>query len=325
MVRFLIRRLLFAILVLFVISFAVFILFYVVKSESPIARAASFAPKGANERTLQQIVIRLHFNQPWYQQYGHFLSRLLFHGDFGTDFVTQAPVKEELLSRLPVTASLALGSAVIWLALGIPFGILAATKPRSIRDRAATVFALLFYSIPTFVLGLLLLLIFYFYFRTKLHINIYQYGSYTPITQDPFEWFKALYLPWFSIALTLAASYSRVTRGSMLDVLGEDYIRTARAKGLSERKVVYKHGLRSALTPIVTIFGVDFGVLLGGAIITEQIFALPGVGAFSLRAVIAGDLPVVSATVLLAAAFVVLANLIVDITYAFLDPRVRLS
>jgi len=325
MVRFLIRRLLFAILVLFIVSFIVFFIFYVVKSEPPLSRAASFAPKGANKLALEQIVRRLHFDQPWYDQYGHFLDRLVLHGDLGTDFVTQSPVKAELLSRLPVTASLAIGSAVLWLAMGIPFGILAATKPRSIRDRAATVFALTFYSIPTFVLGLLLLLIFYYYFRIKLHINIYQYGSYTPITQDPWEWFKALYLPWLTIALVFAASYSRVTRGSMLDVLGEDYIRTARAKGLSERKVIYKHGLRSALTPIITILGVDFGVLLGGAVVTEQIFALPGIGVFSLRAVFAGDLPVVSATVLVAAAFVVFANLIVDIAYAFLDPRVRLS
>lgn len=325
MVRFLIRRLLFAILVLFINSFVVFFLFYVVKSETPIARAASFAPRGANLVTLQQIVKRLGFDHPWYQQYGHFLARLLFHGDLGTDFTTQASVNSELFSRMPVTASLAIGAAIIWLAMGIPFGILAATKPRSIRDRLATVFALFFYSIPTFVLGLLLLLIFYYYFRIKLHINIYTYGTYSPLTQDPVAWLKALYLPWFSLALVSAASYSRVTRGSMLDVLGEDYIRTARAKGLSERAVVYKHGLRSALTPIVTIFGIDLGTLLGGAVVTEYIFALPGVGAFSLRAVIAGDLPVVSATVLIAAAFIVLANLIVDITYAFLDPRVRLS
>ncbi|MGH2876892.1 MAG: ABC transporter permease, partial [Solirubrobacteraceae bacterium] len=201
MVRFLIRRLLFAILVLFIISFVVFFIFYVVKSETPIARAASFAPKGANERTLEQIVKRLGFDHPWYQQYGHFLSRLLFHGDLGTDYVTQSSVKQELLSRLPVTASLAIGSGVIWLAMGIPFGILAATKPRSIRDRAATVFSLTFYSIPTFVLGLLLLLIFYYWFRIKLHINIYQYASYTPITRSPWDWFKAMYLPWFTIAL----------------------------------------------------------------------------------------------------------------------------
>ncbi len=325
MLRFLIRRTLFAILVLLIISFVVFYIFYVVNNETPTQRATQFAGRGATPQSIAAVVQRLGLAKPWYDQFGHYLNRLVLHGDLGTDFSTSASVNSELLSRLPITASLAIGSAVLWLLIGVPFGILAATKPRSIRDRLATVFSLTFYSIPTFVLGLLLLLVFYYLLTLKAGLHWFPFGGYVPLTENPWEWFHHLILPWFTLALVYAASYSRVTRSSMLDVLGEDYIRTARAKGLSERRVVYRHALRSALTPIVTILGIDLGGLLGGAIITEVIFTLNGIGEFSIRAVNNGDLPVISATVLVAAGFVIIANLVVDILYAVLDPRVRLS
>jgi peptide/nickel transport system permease protein len=208
--------------------------------------------------------------------------------------------------------------------MGIPIGILAATKPRSLRDRAATTFALAGLSIPTFVLGLIFLYLF-FYQLTKNGVVFFPGNGYVPLTQDPWEWFKHLLLPWFTLAVVSAASYSRITRGSLLEVLGEDYIRTARAKGLSERRVIYRHGLRSALTPVVTLLGIDVGTLLGGAIVTEAVFGLGGIGQTAVQAVINGDLPIIFGTVLFAAFFIVVANILVDIAYAMLDARVRLA
>ncbi len=324
MLRFLIRRLLYAVLVLVVISFVVFVIFFVLNGGTPQEQAGRFCGKGCGPLQLQATVARLHLDRPWPQQYGTYLWHLV-QGDLGVDFSNNVSVLSEITARLPVSISVAIGAAVIWLIIGIPTGILAATKPRSFRDRAATVFALTFYSIPTFVLGLLMLLVFYYLLTIKANIRWFYGGGYTPITENPLTWAHKLILPWFDLALVYAAAYARITRGSMLDVLGEDYIRTARAKGLSERKVVYKHGLRSALTPVVTILGVDLGILLAGTVITEKIFTLPGVGAFTLEAITSGNLPVIAAVTLLLAVFVVLANLTVDILYAVLDPRVRLS
>jgi peptide/nickel transport system permease protein len=198
-----------------------------------------------------------------------------------------------------------------------------AVRSRSIMDRTFTGLALLFYSMPTFVLGFLLLLI--FYYELTIHgLNAFPGAGYTAFTTNPFEWFRGLVLPWITLALVSAATYTRLTRGSMLDVMGEDYIRTARAKGLSERRVIFRHSLRAALTPVVTQFGIDVGVLLGGAIITEQVFGLPGLGYTAVQAIQQQDLPVIIGVVLVAATAVVAANIVVDALYAVLDPRVRL-
>lgn len=324
MLRFLIRRLLYAGLVLLIITFVVFFIFFILNGGTPIEQAGRFCGRGCGPVQLQATVIRLRLDRPWYVQYGSYLGHLV-QGDLGRDFSNNVPVLDEIRSRLPVSISVAVGAALIWLLIGVPTGILAATKPRSLRDRAATFFALTFYSVPTFVLGLLMLLVFYYLLTIKAGLRWFSGGGYTPITQNPLEWAHKLVLPWFDLALVYAAGYARITRGSMLEVLGEDYIRTARAKGLTERRVIYKHGLRSALTPIVTILGIDLGVLLGGTVITERIFTLPGVGAFTLEAISTGNLPVIAAVTLLVAMFVVFANLIVDILYAVLDPRVRLG
>jgi peptide/nickel transport system permease protein len=191
-------------------------------------------------------------------------------------------------------------------------------------DRTFTFMALFFYSLPTFVLGLLLLL--FFYYELSIHgIRLFPAQGYVPLTQSPWEWARHLLLPWFTLAAVTAAAYTRLTRGSMLDVLGEDYIRTARAKGLSERRVILRHGLRAALTPIVTQFGIDLGTLLGGAIITETVFGLPGVGFQAVRAITANDLPIIIGVVVVATTAIVIANLLVDVFYAVLDPRVRLN
>jgi peptide/nickel transport system permease protein len=208
--------------------------------------------------------------------------------------------------------------------MGVATGIVSAVKTRSIWDRAFTTTALFFYSMATFVLGLLFILLFYS-FLTNHGIPIFAApGAYTPITQNPLTWAHDLILPWFTIALVSAATYTRLMRGSMLDVFGEDYIRTARSKGMTERRVIFRHNMRASLTPIVTQFGLDVGVLIGGAIITETIFGLPGIGWTSLKAVFAQDLPLVMGVVIVASAGVIIANLLVDIGYAVLDPRVRL-
>lgn len=333
--RFIIRRALFGVLVLLIISLAVFVLFFVVAPGDPAANFVGKNPSAENiERArknygLDKPAFPISFSSPHLvapqdSQYGIYMGRL-FKGDLGYSFRNEEPVRKTLLSRLPITASLAIGAAIVWILIGVPIGILAATKPRSLRDRGATVFALGGLSIPTFVMGLLFLYFFFYIFNTKFHIAFFPGSGYIPFTESPWEWLKHLLLPWFALALVSAASYSRITRGSLLEVLGEDYIRTARAKGLSERRVIFRHGLRSALTPVVTLLGIDVGALLGGAIVTEQVFGLGGIGQLAVQSVVIGDLPVIFGTVLLAAFFVVVANILVDITYALLDSRVRLA
>src|SRR5687768_16274736 len=233
--RFIVRRALFGALVLLIISFAVFLLFFVV---APGDKAANFCGRNCTPERLAQIRALYHLDEPWPQQYLLYLKRLVFDFDLGFSFANQEPVRGLIFDRAPATASLALGAAVVWLLIGIPIGILAATKPRSLRDRAATVFALAGLSIPTFVLGLLMLY-FFFYQLTIKGVDLFPGNGYVPLTSNPVEWARHLVLPWFTLALVSAASYSRITRGSLLEVLGEDYIRTARAKGLSERPVIY--------------------------------------------------------------------------------------
>jgi peptide/nickel transport system permease protein len=318
MLAFLARRVLSGAVVLFVISIAVFVLFFVIAPGDP---AANFVGRGATPQQIEMARHRYGLDQPVYVQYEKYAVGLL-HGDLGFSFRNAEPVRKTLLTRLPATASLAVGSAAIWLAIGIPVGILAATRPRSLRDRAATIFSLGGLSTPTFVLGLLMLYL--FFFQLTVHgWSLFPGNGYVPLTSTPIEWARHLLLPWITLAVTYAASYSRLVRGSLLEVLGEDYIRTARAKGLSERRVVLRHGLRSALTPVVTLLGIDLGSLLGGAIVTEAVFGLQGVGQTAVQAVTTGDLPIIFGTVMFAAFFVVVGNLLVDLVYAMLDVRVR--
>jgi peptide/nickel transport system permease protein len=321
MARFLIRRTFQGLLVLWLMTLTVFGIFFVGPGPKFVARV--LAGRQATPQVVALIAHRLHLDQPWYVQYWHFLVGLL-HGNLGYDYYNNQPVLRVILSALPITLSLVFGSAVLWLIMGLATGIVSAVKTRSIWDRTFTTTALFFYSMATFVLGLLFILIFYS-FLTNHGIPIFAApGAYTPFTQNPLTWAHDLILPWFTIALVSAATYTRLMRGSMLEVFGEDYIRTARSKGMRERRVIFRHNLRASLTPIVTQFGLDVGVLLGGAIITETIFGLPGIGWTSLKAVFAQDLPLVMGVVIVASAGVIIANLLVDIGYAVLDPRVRL-
>jgi peptide/nickel transport system permease protein len=319
MTAFLLRRVLFGLLVLWLISVATFVLFFI----APHDPARAIAGRLATPETVALVRHRLGLDQPVLVQYWHFLTRLL-HGDLGYSFASSASVSSLLTSRLPVTISLTAGTAVIWLTTGVLVGVLSASRPRSLVDRSATVFVLAGLSMPTFLLGLLL--IYVFFYRAHLAgLNWFPAGGYVPFAQDPLGWFQHLVLPWITLALVTSAAYSRLTRGSLLDTLGEDYVRTARSKGLSERRVLFGHGLRSALTPVVTQFGIDVGTLLGGAIVTETVFGLPGLGQLAVQSVTSQDLPVIIGIVLVAALFIVVANILVDLTYAALDPRVRLA
>jgi peptide/nickel transport system permease protein len=319
MLRFFARRLLLGLLVLWITSGAVFVLFFV----APHDPARLLAGKLATPQTVALVNHRLGLDRPLPDQYASFMGRLL-HGDLGYSYYNSAPVRSLLASRLPVTVSLALGAAVVWMVVGVGVGVAAARRPRSMVDRGGTLLVLTGLSMPTFLVGLLL--IYFLFFRLHLAgFGLFPASGYVPLTQDPGGWAQHLLLPWITLATVTAATYSRLTRSSLLEVLGEDYIRTARAKGLPEGRVVYRHGLRSALTPVVTQLGVDLGTLLGGVIVTEQVFGLPGLGQLAWQSVTTQDLPVIMGIVLVASAFIVLANLLVDLGYALLDPRVRPS
>ncbi len=320
MTRFLIRRILQGILVMWLVTISVFLIFFVGAGASAVAHR--LAGKEATPATIAAVSHRLMLDRPLYVQYDHFLW-LLLHGNLGYDFYHDQSVNSIIAAAFPITLSLVIGAAILWVVIGVLTGVISAVRSRSIWDRLFTSFALFFYSMPSFVLGLLFLLVFYYEFTIH-GIHAFPGSGYTPITQNPFQWFRGLVLPWFTLALVSAAAYTRLTRGSMLDVMGEDYIRTARAKGLSERRVIFRHSLRAALTPVVTQYGIDVGVLLGGAIITEYVFGMPGLGFTAVQAIIQSDLPVIIGVVIVAAAAVVTANIVVDAFYAVLDPRVRL-
>ncbi|MEV6183667.1 ABC transporter permease, partial [Streptomyces sp. NPDC052015] len=237
---------------------------------------------------------------------------------FGYSFKTHVAVWPQLTSRLPVTISLAAGAAVLWLLSGVAVGVISALKPRSFFDRTFMGVALAGVSLPMFFTGNLALLLFTYQWPI--------FGrTYVPFTENPAQWANTLFPAWCSLALLYSAIYARLTRSGMMETMNEDFIRTARAKGLRERNVVVRHGLRAALTPIITVFGMDLGLLLGGALITESVFSLHGVGEYAVKAIQDNDLPPILGVTLLAAFFVVIANLLVDLLYAAADPRVRLS
>jgi peptide/nickel transport system permease protein len=314
MLRFLIRRVLTGSLVLWIVTTTVFLLFFAT-SRDPAAR---FAGKSATPATLALLRHRMGLDDPLPLQYWHFVTRLL-SGDLGYSYATRSPVSEMINGSLQITASLVVGGATLWLLTGVVTGTICATHARSPLDRGVTLLVLLGISVPVFITALTLLYVLAF------RLRLFPQAGYVPIQDDPVGWLRHLMLPWITAALLQSAVYTRMTRATLLDVLGEDYIRTARAKGLRQRRVVYRHGLRAALTPVITQFGIDLGGALSGALVTETVFGMPGLGHLSVDAMTAGDLPVIMAIVLLAACFMVAANLVVDVVYAFLDPRVRLS
>jgi peptide/nickel transport system permease protein len=318
-IRFLTIRIGQAILVMWAASVLVFALFFV--GPGPNAVARTFAGRLATPQRLAQIKHDLHLDLPLYQQYLHWVGDLL-QGNLGYDYYKGQSVNSVVAAALPATASLVIGAAILWIGYGVISGVISAVRPRTFIDRGFTLSALVFYSMPTFVLGLGLIWI--FAYKLNPVTKFFPFHGYVPLTTNPGQWFEFLILPWLTLALVTSAAYTRLTRTSMLEVLGEDYIRTARSKGMPERRVIMVHGLRAALTPVVTLAGLDIGVSLGGVIITESVFGVTGLGWTIVQAINQQDLPVIMGIAILASAFVVLINLVVDILYAVLDPRVHL-
>jgi peptide/nickel transport system permease protein len=333
-ITFIIRRLFATVLLLIIVSmitFAIFFLLPRLAGQTTYDLAAQYVGKNPIPSQIHAMEARLGLNQPLAVQFGRFLKGIVAGANYtngnsiihcpapclGYSWRSQQPVWPQLTSDLPVTLSLAVGAGFLWLVGGVAVGVLSALKRGSIVDRVSMSTALAGVSLPIFFTGAIALLLFSYRWQI---FNV----VYVGITTNPFQWARNLVLPWVTLAFLYSALYARLTRAGMLETMNEDYIRTARAKGLPERTVIFKHGLRAALTPILTIFGLDLGLLLGGAVLTETTFSLHGLGWFTIQAINYSDLPEIMGVVLFASFFIVIANLVVDVLYAAIDPRVRL-
>jgi peptide/nickel transport system permease protein len=333
-VTFIVRRLIatvFLLVVVSMITFAVFFLIPRLAGQNSYQLATQYVGRNPTRPAVLAIEQKLGLNEPIYVQYGRFLRGLVFgeHYNsgtssnycpppcFGYSFRNQQPVWPLMVSSMPVTISLAAGAAIIWLTGGVAIGVVSALRRGTLFDRFSMGLALAGVSLPIFFTGLVSLAL--FSYKWPIFPNV----TYVGITTNPLLWARNLVLPWITLAFLYAALYARLTRAGMLETMSEDYIRTARAKGLPERTVIVRHGLRAALTPIVTIFGMDLGALLGGAVITEHTFSLQGLGQFTILAIDNQDLPEILGVTMLAAFFIIIANLVVDVLYAVVDPRVR--
>ena len=313
MLAFVIRRVVGAVLVLFAVSVLVFAIFVVVPSGDPAVRIAG---KNANDQLITNIRHTWGFDRPFYVQYWRMMKKT-FSGDL-VSYTNQTNVLDQIKEGLPATFSLSIGAALIWLVFGIAVGIVAAVKAGKLSDRFVTILALIGISMPVFWLGIIVR----YYLAEK--NTWFPDGEYVGLTANPAQWFLHLILPWVVLAVLFIGFYGRVMRSNILDTINEDYVRTARAKGVDPRRVMVKHVLRNSLIPIVTLFGLDFaGVLGGGAILTETVFDLHGVGQYAAQSVRNFDLPPIMGVALYGAFFIVLFNAIVDFLYAYLDPRIR--
>ncbi len=335
MFAYVVKRLLAGVVVVALVSIAIFALFWY----GPASPAQPICDRETSNRCtpvrLERYEKGLGYDNPSYVEYGKFAKGVFVGRDMtigsttyncpapclGYSFRTKQPVWEELKERLPATVSVAVGGAFFYLLFGIPIGVAAARRRGSVTDKALVSSFLFISSIPYYLFALLTWL----YLTVIFEVPLFSDTGYHPITANPATWFTGLFLAWVALGIFGCTQYTRYTRGAMVEALSEDYIRTAKAKGLPPRTVVYKHGLRAALVPVVTIFGIDFGTLLAGTIFTERIFEIEGIGWWSLQAVQGRDLPVVSATALFSAVCLIISNLIVDVVYSILDPRVRLS
>ena len=331
MFGYLIRRIISGVLVLLVVSISVFALFFYGPSDPALAYCPDTRCTPAR---LETIRTTLGLNDPAPQQYATYMKEIVTGGEFelgsiaidcpapclGVSFKLRIPVFGYLQERFKATLSLAIGGAVIFLAVGLTTGIYAARQRGTGTDKAIVSASLFINAIPYYLLALLAYL-----FLINQWAIFPESGYFGPIDEGPLAWVKGMLLAWVVIGLAYSTQYARFSRGSMIESLNEDYVRTARAKGLSERRVTIRHGLRAAIVPVVTIFGLDFAYLLSGTIFTERIFDIQGIGLSALEAIGGKDLPIISATVLIAAAFIVVANIIVDVVYSLIDPRVRLT
>ncbi len=331
MLKYIGRRMIFAAATILVVSAVVFMIFSIL----PFDPAALTCGQRCTPQIIEANRARLGLDMPLYQQYWMFLSGIFLGRTYGTgsaafscpapsfgySFNENACVTDLITEALPITINLAVGALIMWLTVGIGLGIIAAKFKNRWPDTGSSVFVLFATSLPTFVTGLALLI----WVTIKWKIVPLSLTGYTSLLDNPYKYFQYFILPWITLAIAYAALYTRFTRAALLETLGEDYIRTARAKGVGEQKVFFKHTLRAVLAPLITMAGLDFAGLIGGAIITETIFNLPGLGRLTLRSVYEFDLSIVLATTILAAVVVIVMNLIVDMLYAVLDPRVRIQ
>jgi peptide/nickel transport system permease protein len=321
--RYIVRRLIWLVFVLVVIVGISYSIFFLLPGGGTDTIAQRFAGKAPQPQIVEQVKVQMGLDKPIPIQFLLFTKRLFF-GDqygwpgFGKSFTIGDPLRPILLERALVTLQLAIGAAIVWLLIGIPIGILSALRPRSMFDRGAMGFALVGISVPVFVLGPLALWLFSY------TLGWLPGTGYRSLISDGFvPWFSHFILPWCVLALLYAAFYARLSRANLLEVLGEDYMRTARAKGLGERRVILHNGLRASLTPLVTVFGLDLATLMAGAVITESIFNIQGLGELAISSIRSQDVYAILDVTLIAAFIITFANLVVDILYAFLDPRVR--
>jgi peptide/nickel transport system permease protein len=311
---FVVRRLIGMVAVLFAVSVLTFLIFNVIPNSDPALRMAG---KNATPTLVTNITEEWGFDESLPQQYLTMMKKI-FSGDV-ISYEGRENVDERIVEGIPATFSLCIGAAALWMFFGILFGYLSAVRAGGLLDRVLTIVAVTGISIPVFWLAAILLN--YLTYQTE----IFPSGGYVEFAEDPLEWGEHLILPWVTLAIVYVGIYSRVLRSNMLDAMNEDYVRTARAKGLSERRVMTRHVLRNSLIPIVTLFGLDFGALLGGAIVVEAIFSLNGIGQYAFESLINTDLPPIMAITLFGAFFIVLFNALVDVAYAWLDPRIRLG
>jgi peptide/nickel transport system permease protein len=322
MAAYIVRRLLWVIFLLFVVTLVTFTVFTVLPAADPAVLRAGRQPSPELVASIRE---QFGLDDPLIIQFFRYLGDILpFVGgdgfNFGFSYQSNQAVLPQILDRLPATMFLTAGAVVLWLSIGIPVGMISAVKTGSLLDRLTMGLALIAISAPVYFLGLVALFLFDDSIgRFPLLPGSGAYQDATNIVGKA----EALIMPWCVLAAAFAAIYARFLRGNLIDTMQEDYIRTARAKGLSERRVIFRHGVRSAITPIVTLLGLDIGILLGGAILTETVFNIQGIGRFAYEAIVRFDLPVIQGTVLFGAFFIVIMSLIVDILYAFIDPRVR--
>jgi peptide/nickel transport system permease protein len=319
--RYLIRRLLWALVLFFAVTVVTYVIFYAIPADP--ARLA--CGQRATPQCVKRAAHYLGTDRPVYVQYGKFIGRLIIHHSLGRSFTNRESVNYVIGQAAPVTASLVFGGAVFWMLLALPIGILSALRPRSLLDRAAMIFVLVGISAHPVWIGL----IFAYFFGFKLGLfPITGYCNFFNPTGGcggPVQWAWHLFLPWCTFAILFAALYVRMIRANVMEALNEDYVRTARAKGAPEWLVMRSHVLRNALLPVVTMLGMDIGLALGGAIFTESVYGLPGLGKTAITAISAFDLPTVQGVVVFATICVILFNLIVDLLYAWIDPRIRLT
>jgi peptide/nickel transport system permease protein len=314
---YLVRRLIQGVVTLWVIWSLVFVAYFVAPGDP----AAMLCRPGCPVAVLQRIREGLGLNLPLWQQYLDYFGRIV-HGNLGYSYVSGQPVTKIIFRAIPVDLSLAIPAGIIWLAVGLGVGSVAARRAASIPARGATLFVLAGLSIPTFMLGIALVYVFGGVLIPGLDLFPRPGESWTPFQVSPLQWAHGLILPWITLAFVSSATHVRLWRSSLRDVLGEEYITAARARGLSERRVVFRHAIHAAVSPVMTQFGIDLATVLGGAIITEVVFDLPGLGRATVQAIFNQDRPVVQGVVLATSAFIVVANIIVDALYSVIDPRV---